>query len=152
PSSEVTTALPGYFSRYSRICLAMDASDRDLLPFHSRSCCRGARLSPPLGSYTPPLAVYHQYRMSITETRGERTGSARIASCTSLVQLSETSTLRPFSFSHSATVSSQKRTNSAGPVNSSPVWKITFGQSPSTSRQWRMYLRCRSRRIGCDRS
>src|SRR5262245_61651045 len=117
---------------------AIEASERDLLPFHSRSCCRGERLAPPFGPNVPPLVVYHQYLRPITETRGPRTGSFRIASCTSFVQLRLTSTLRPFSFSHSAMVSSQNCMNESGPVNSSPVWKTTLLLPPRKSRQWRM--------------
>ena len=94
------------------------------------SCCRGARFWPPSGAYRLPSAVYHQYFSSITETAGPRAGSARIASCTSLVQLRPISTSLPVSRSHSATVSSQNWTKSSGPVNSSPVTKITFGWSP----------------------
>src|SRR5262245_45522012 len=36
PSNDTVTALPGNLSRYSRTARAMDASARDLFPFHSR--------------------------------------------------------------------------------------------------------------------
>ena len=114
-------ALSGYFVRYSRTAHATEASDRDLLLFHSRSCWRGASFSPPFGSYSPPSAVGHQYFMSMTDTSGARFGSARIASCMSFVQLSEMITFLPVSFCHSATVSSQNSTKCRGPVNSSPT-------------------------------